>query len=391
MATRWRSWTGSSPATSVVVDGADRLRDGSDVTIPNPSQQKIAQPSGAAGDAARTAQRAQAQAAIAKSCSADIAKLCNGQTGRGADAMPRSESRFAVGRLQDRDGFAQAAALAGPARRRVRRRALIRPAHVTLHTFYPKAGRDIAVDDRNPLGRFSPAIAICRCRRCRKWITPPSRFRASIRGASPDVMTTSVTAILERQFGQMPGLKEMSSISSAALRCQHSSSTLISVWMWPNRKCRRRSMPAAVFCRSFPVPPVYAKGQSRRRAGNHNWRSPRRACLSPLWENLADTRIGPEDFPALRRRSGEHFRCAAAGGAGAGQSAAIGVLRPQHRRPSHHHQTTTIPTRPRAASTVSPSPTPSTPTISFRAPPTTPTSSSPIKMARRCICRMSPR
>ena len=34
-------------------------------------------------------------------------------------------------------------------------------------------------------------------------------------GASPDVMATSVTAPLERQFGDMPGLKEMTSISSA--------------------------------------------------------------------------------------------------------------------------------------------------------------------------------
>ncbi len=33
-------------------------------------------------------------------------------------------------------------------------------------------------------------------------------------GASPEVMTTSVTAPLERQFGQMPGLGQMSSISS---------------------------------------------------------------------------------------------------------------------------------------------------------------------------------
>ena len=33
-------------------------------------------------------------------------------------------------------------------------------------------------------------------------------------GASPDVMTSSVTAPLERQFGQMPGLKQMSSSSS---------------------------------------------------------------------------------------------------------------------------------------------------------------------------------
>ncbi|HWT98527.1 MAG TPA: multidrug efflux RND transporter permease subunit [Terriglobales bacterium] len=34
-------------------------------------------------------------------------------------------------------------------------------------------------------------------------------------GASPDVMTTSVTAPLEREFGQMPGLKQMSSVSAA--------------------------------------------------------------------------------------------------------------------------------------------------------------------------------
>src|SRR3569623_3039759 len=33
-------------------------------------------------------------------------------------------------------------------------------------------------------------------------------------GASPEVMTSSVTAPLERQFGQMPSLNEMSSISS---------------------------------------------------------------------------------------------------------------------------------------------------------------------------------
>src|SRR5947207_10392978 len=33
-------------------------------------------------------------------------------------------------------------------------------------------------------------------------------------GASPDVMTSSVTAPMERQFGQIPGLQQMSSVSS---------------------------------------------------------------------------------------------------------------------------------------------------------------------------------
>jgi len=76
---------GLKAGDTVVVDGADRLRDGSEVVIPDPAKQKIAAPStGAAADAERTAARAKAQAAIAKSCSADISKLCGGQTGRGA-------------------------------------------------------------------------------------------------------------------------------------------------------------------------------------------------------------------------------------------------------------------------------------------------------------------
>jgi multidrug efflux system membrane fusion protein len=76
---------GLRPGDTVVVDGADRLRDGSEVVIPDPAKQKISAPStGAAGDAERVAARAKAQATIAKTCSADIAKLCGGETGRGA-------------------------------------------------------------------------------------------------------------------------------------------------------------------------------------------------------------------------------------------------------------------------------------------------------------------
>ncbi len=75
---------GLKPGDTVVVDGADRLRDGSEVAIPAAGQQKIAQPSGAASDAARAAQRAKAQAVINSACGADIAKLCSGQTGPAA-------------------------------------------------------------------------------------------------------------------------------------------------------------------------------------------------------------------------------------------------------------------------------------------------------------------
>src|SRR6201996_8365548 len=44
---------------------------------------------------------------------------------------------------------------------------------------------------------------------------PTIQVQTFLPGASPEVMTTSVTAPLERQFGEMPGLKQMSSASSA--------------------------------------------------------------------------------------------------------------------------------------------------------------------------------
>ena len=44
---------------------------------------------------------------------------------------------------------------------------------------------------------------------------PTIRVLTIYPGASPEVMTTSVTAPLERQFGQMPGLNQMTSTSSA--------------------------------------------------------------------------------------------------------------------------------------------------------------------------------
>jgi hypothetical protein len=59
----------------VVVDGADRLRDGADVEIPNQTV-KIAAPSGGTDESARAAQRTQAAAALTKACSEDVQKLC---------------------------------------------------------------------------------------------------------------------------------------------------------------------------------------------------------------------------------------------------------------------------------------------------------------------------
>src|SRR5438034_1275399 len=46
-------------------------------------------------------------------------------------------------------------------------------------------------------------------------------------GASPDVMASSVTAPLERQFGQVPGLQQMTSVSSYGLNLEDLRSAIV--------------------------------------------------------------------------------------------------------------------------------------------------------------------
>ncbi len=69
-------------------------------------------------------------------------------------------------------------------------------------------------------------------------------------GASPEVMTSSVTAPLERQFGQMPGLNQMTSASSAGASVITLQFSLDLCSMSPSRRCRPRSMPPAICCRA---------------------------------------------------------------------------------------------------------------------------------------------
>ncbi len=89
--------SGVKPGDTVVVDGADRLRDGADVEIP--AGGKIAAPSssGGATDAERAKRRAAMQALVAKSCSEDIKKIC-------PDAKPGTrEARMCL--FQNRDSL----------------------------------------------------------------------------------------------------------------------------------------------------------------------------------------------------------------------------------------------------------------------------------------------
>src|SRR5579872_7173640 len=78
-------------------------------------------------------------------------------------------------------------------------------------------------------------------------------------GASPSVMANSVTAVVERQFGQMAGLKEMSSISSGG-----SSIVTLTFNLDLSLDEAEQEVQAAInaggsLLPSLPTPPFYAK------------------------------------------------------------------------------------------------------------------------------------
>ncbi|MBA5873844.1 MAG: multidrug efflux RND transporter permease subunit [Nitrospira sp. CR1.2] len=79
-------------------------------------------------------------------------------------------------------------------------------------------------------------------------------------GAGPDVMTSSITAPLERQFGQMPGLNQMTSSSSGGssiITLQFSLDIALDI---AEQEVQAAMNAAAAFLpRDLPAPPVYNK------------------------------------------------------------------------------------------------------------------------------------
>ncbi|HVE04105.1 MAG TPA: MdtA/MuxA family multidrug efflux RND transporter periplasmic adaptor subunit [Rhizomicrobium sp.] len=92
---------GLKPGDTVVVDGADRLRDGAEVTLPN-VKAPIAKPSASAAggeDNARAARRAKMAAALKQYCAADMKKYC-------PNAEPGADTFMCI--RQNRDNFSDA-------------------------------------------------------------------------------------------------------------------------------------------------------------------------------------------------------------------------------------------------------------------------------------------
>jgi multidrug efflux pump len=89
---------------------------------------------------------------------------------------------------------------------------------------------------------------------------PTIRVLTLYPGASPEVMTTSVTAPLERQFGQMPGLNQMTSTSSAG-----ASSITLQFELKLGLDIAEQQVQAAINAAGnllpgdLPSPPIYAK------------------------------------------------------------------------------------------------------------------------------------
>src|SRR6202140_4999291 len=113
-------------------------------------------------------------------------------------------------------------------------------------------------------------------------------------GASPDVMASSVTAPLERQFGQVPGLQQMTSTSSdgsSVITLQFSLSLSIDVAEQEVQQSINASgtyLPA-----DLPAPPIYSKTNPADTPILTLALTSTDLPLSKV-EDLADTRLAPK-------------------------------------------------------------------------------------------------
>ena len=110
-------------------------------------------------------------------------------------------------------------------------------------------------------------------------------------GASPDVMASSVTAPLERQFGQMPGLQQMSSTSSGG-----SSVITLQFSLDLSLDVAEQEVQAAINAsfnflpKDLPSPPVYSKVNPAD-APILTLALTSKTMTLPQVEDLADTRL----------------------------------------------------------------------------------------------------
>jgi len=113
-------------------------------------------------------------------------------------------------------------------------------------------------------------------------------------GASPDVMASSVTAPLERQFGQVPGLQQMTSTSSdgsSVITLQFNLSLSIDV---AEQEVQQSINASGTYLPSdLPTPPIYSKTNPADAPILTLALTSQTLALSKV-EDLADTRLAPK-------------------------------------------------------------------------------------------------
>ncbi len=114
-------------------------------------------------------------------------------------------------------------------------------------------------------------------------------------GASPDVVASAVTAPLERQFGEVAGLSQMTSTSAGGVvRHRHAVSAHAEHRRrragGPGRHQRRRR---AIYPPNLPTPPIYSKSNPADAPVLTLALTSNEMALSQV-EDLADTRLAPK-------------------------------------------------------------------------------------------------
>src|ERR1700691_6484605 len=113
-------------------------------------------------------------------------------------------------------------------------------------------------------------------------------------GASPDVMASSVTAPLERQFGQVPGLQQMTSISSEGMSVITLEFTLSLNIDVAEQEVQQSINASGTFLPAdLPTPPLYSKTNPADTPILTLALSSTTLPLSKV-EDLADTRLAPQ-------------------------------------------------------------------------------------------------
>src|ERR1700677_1250343 len=123
---------------------------------------------------------------------------------------------------------------------------------------------------------------------------PPIQVVTFYPGASPDVAASAITAPLERQFGELPGLNQMTSISSGG-----SSIITLQFALNLNIDIAEQEVQAAINAAQsylpagLPAPPIYSKSNPADAPVLTLALTSNQMAL-PQVEDLADTRLAPK-------------------------------------------------------------------------------------------------